>query len=105
MDDISNDTPDRELRAGEVYIDGRKSGCFRDEPDLVEGLFEAADQHLSIEAGYYDLAADRFQRSVDDDDIAVEDADAGHRFSADAHKESGRLIMDQLFVEIDASFH
>ena len=48
MDHISHHTPDREFRTGKIDFDGRKPRCFRDEADLVKGLFETADQHLSV---------------------------------------------------------
>src|SRR3954463_14405163 len=105
MNDVGDDPPDGKLSAGEVNIDGGEAGCFGHQPDLIEIFFKAADQHFAVEGCDYDLSVGGFYGAVYDDHVAIEDAGAGHGVTADPHEEGGGFVPDELFVEVDASFH
>ena len=86
MNDIRHDPPNGEFGAGDVDVDGGQAGSFGDEADLVEGSFEAADQHFAVKGGDDNLAVGSFHGSVDNDDVAVRDARVDHGVSIYAHE-------------------
>ena len=59
-------------------------------------------QQLAIEDGHDHFAVAEFERTVHDQDISVKNARFLHRIALHPEKESGRLVTDQLFIQINA---
>lgn len=63
---------------------------------------EALQGEGPFQHGHNDAAGPRIEAAVDDQQVAVVDAGAGHRVAADPQKEGAAGVADQLVVEVDA---
>ena len=101
MNHVCHYSPHRKLRARKIDVNGGQAGGFGHEPDLVEGTFQPANEHFAIQGGDDHFAVGGFNRAVDDDDIAVEDARADHGVAVHPHKKCRRFIPYQVLVKVD----
>lgn len=78
------------------------AGIPRAQQDAVRQPAELLDGELAIDDGDDDAPVHRFEGTIHDEQIAIMDAEAGHRVSLHADEEGGFLMFDQVFVEAEA---
>ena len=102
MDYVRNDAPEGEVTEfGEV--DRFVSVVLGDEESRGKVLVVAAHQQFAIEDRHNDLSVTEFDRAVDDEYVAIEDAGLAHGIALHPEKISGGLVADELLVEVDAA--
>lgn len=101
MDAPAHNAPDREFlipRDEDIPmagIAGTQQHALRQPAELLDG-------ELAIDDGNDDAPVSRFDGTIHDEQIAIMDAEAGHRVSLHANEVGGFLMLDQVFVEAEA---
>lgn len=103
MDHIGDNAPYPEVSA-RIDMEGLVLGVFGFQRDLP---FRKADPfycELPIDDGDDDFPIRRLEGSVYDKDIPFMDAGPFHRVAIDPDKESGRRVLNQVFIEVEILF-
>src|SRR5579884_497992 len=99
-DGLRDDAPDLEatllgdLDVGKVRVLG-----FEYDPAVARAV--ALDGEFAVEQGQHDAPGRRFERAVDDGDVAREQTGADHAVAGEADREGGGRVADQQLVEIE----
>ena len=102
MDYVRNDAPEGEVTEfGEV--DRFVSVVLGDEESRGKVLVVAAHQQFAIEDRHNDLSVTEFDRTIDDEYVAIEDAGLAHGIALHPEEIGCGLVADELFVEVDAA--
>lgn len=86
-----------------VQLDGRIAPVAGPQ-QLVVQVQHLAGQ-LAVDGGDHYIAVLGLQGAVDDQQVAVEDTEAGHGIPLGAGEEGGRRVFHQVVVDIQRRFH
>ena len=101
MDDIGDYAPEREIaELGE--IDRLVAVVLRNQESRRKVLMIAPHQQFAVEDSHDDFSIAEFDRAVDDEHVAIEDAGFPHGIAFHSEEVGGGLVADELLVEVDA---
>lgn len=102
MDDIGDYAPEREIaELGE--IDRLVAVVLRNQESRRKVLMIAPYEQFAVEDGHDDFSVAEFDRAVDDEHVAIEDAGFAHGIAFHSEEIGGGLVADELLVEVDAA--
>ena len=85
-------------------LDARERFVSWLEPHAPGFTAQALDRELAVQAGHHDVAAVRFHRAVDDEQVAVDDVRALHALARSPDQEGGQRVLDEHLVEVNLAF-
>lgn len=101
---MGHDAPYSEIVAlgnfylGVIIVGWAQEEAFTTEANIFQGKF-------ALDEAYYYIALTRFQRLIDDNDIALEDFGIDHRIAHYPTIESRRRVANEQLIEIEALSH
>ena len=100
MDDVGDGSPDEEL----LILPDQNGGIvrvFRLKGNLIAALTQSFHGELPVDHRHDDLAINRGDRAVDNQDVPVVDVDILHGAALRPNEEGGHRVADKLLVEVN----
>ena len=104
MDNAGHDAPDFKLHVLQNF-ERLVSLIVGHEEEFAVALRDAFDGQFAVDNRDDDVSVLRFERAVNDEDVAGMNPRADHRIARDAHEEGGRRMFDEVAIEIESSLY